>query len=443
MQSNLLQRKCGCGQSASLTGQCNECQRKKLAPERGSTDLVNASEAPPVVHEVLRSSFPKIQPKLKVSQPNDKYEQEADRIAEQVMQMPEPSRTANDLARGGQSPSIRGLQSFGTRDCPKEKAQLKPLSEITPSVEADIQDLRQSSGQHLPSDIRTFMEPRFGYDFSQVRIHKGSQAAELAREVNAKAFTVGHNIVFADGQHTLNTSTGRKLLAHELVHVCQQNASLKPTLQRKIDKISTSGCTITINMNIGIYGSRATPSLAQKWQQWINSQWSKEVRCSNSENRCPVIMAAAVKSYSTAEKWWQVPETNRVFVEVPGYRSQAFARWGSWAEDEDKVSVAHETGHLMGLIDRYWYVGALKSMSRFENDIMGDYYRDPGPTEFHRALARVLARRGKVCPCCKQAGLSGEERKSLQDLLENKEMLESPDLPQPLEPRVPNLLEIT
>jgi len=258
VQSNLLQRKCGCGQSASLTGQCSECQRKKLAPERGLTDSANESEAPPVVHEVLRSSSKKIQPKLKVSQSNDKYEQEADRIADQIMRMPEPSVMANGSAVGGENLSIQRLEkSEDERDQPEE-LQLKPLvgaesiqrqeleedeekddeeemlqtkrsssqvPEVIPSIETGIQSLRRSGGQPLPPSIRTFMESRFNQDFSDVRLHTTVQASQLAQSLDARAFTIVKDIVFGTGEFNPSADYSRHLLAHELTHVVQQTGA--------------------------------------------------------------------------------------------------------------------------------------------------------------------------------------------------------------------------
>ena len=211
MQSNLLQRKCGCGQSASLTGQCSECQRKKLASERGSTDSANASETPPVVHEVLRSSFPKIQPKLKIGAPNDKYEQEADRIANQIMRMPE-SEVQQQV-----EPEKEGEESLQTNCSSSE------VPEMSPEIAASIQGVQQNAGQPLPPNIRALMEPRFGHNFSQVRIHTGSSASAATRIVNARAFTIGRDIVFGANQYAPSTEKGKRLLAHELTHTIQQN----------------------------------------------------------------------------------------------------------------------------------------------------------------------------------------------------------------------------
>jgi hypothetical protein len=79
------------------------------------------------------------------------------------------------------------------------------------------------TGQPLSKSERAYFEPRFGVDFSQVRLHSDAQAAESARALNAKAYTLGQDVVFGTGQDTPGTSEGRRLMAHELTHVVQQS----------------------------------------------------------------------------------------------------------------------------------------------------------------------------------------------------------------------------
>ncbi|HEX6288338.1 MAG TPA: DUF4157 domain-containing protein [Herpetosiphonaceae bacterium] len=88
-----------------------------------------------------------------------------------------------------------------------------------------VHDALQGSGQPLDAATRTFMEPRFGHDFAQVRVHTDAQAAASAQAVSALAYTVGRDIVFAAGQYAPRTTQGQRLLAHELTHVVQQGTS--------------------------------------------------------------------------------------------------------------------------------------------------------------------------------------------------------------------------
>jgi lipoprotein-anchoring transpeptidase ErfK/SrfK len=93
------------------------------------------------------------------------------------------------------------------------------VSEVPPTVH----EILRSSGQPLGAETRAFMEPRFGHDFSHVRVHSGALAEQSAQDVDAKAYTVGHHIVFGGAQFAPGTDSGRQLLAHELTHVVQQN----------------------------------------------------------------------------------------------------------------------------------------------------------------------------------------------------------------------------
>jgi hypothetical protein len=193
------------------------------------------------------TTAPEIQAKLKIGEPNDKYEQEADRVAEQVMRMPEPE-PGNQPART--TPSIgQRIQ----RLCPEceEELHRQPIDEddedkemslqakgntervapeVTPGLESRIQSL-EGGGQPFPESVRAFFEPRLGYDFSQVRVHTDGGAAKAARTLNAHAFTFGRNIVFGPGEYAPETAAGKKLVAHELSHVVQQKKSGSLSIQ--------------------------------------------------------------------------------------------------------------------------------------------------------------------------------------------------------------------
>ena len=149
-----------------------------------------------------------IQAKLSVGQPGDIYEQEADRVADAVMRMPEPI-------------GIRHVEEII-----QNKQQSDHDIEVAPDVEARINLLR-GGGQPLPYSVRTLFEPRFGYDFRQVRVHTDARAAETARAVNARAYTLGHDVVFGAGQYETGTAEGQRLIAHELTHVVQQTENIQ------------------------------------------------------------------------------------------------------------------------------------------------------------------------------------------------------------------------
>jgi hypothetical protein len=98
-----------------------------------------------------------------------------------------------------------------------------------------VHDVLRSSGQPLDATTRAFMEPRFGHDFSRVRVHTDGPAAESARAVNALAYTVASDVVFADGKYAPQSATGRRILAHELTHVVQQNGPAIQPLRESME----------------------------------------------------------------------------------------------------------------------------------------------------------------------------------------------------------------
>jgi outer membrane protein OmpA-like peptidoglycan-associated protein len=154
-----------------------------------------------------------IQAKLTVNLPGDPFEQEADRVAEQIMRMPDSA--------AGILPNIQ-------RVCSKcEKELQRKRAPGAKAVGSDFQHPR-GGGRPLPDSERRFFEPRFRHDFSQVRIHTGSEAGKAARSVNALAYTTGNDVVFGDGQYRPGTEGGRRLFAHELTHVLQRRGGGSP-----------------------------------------------------------------------------------------------------------------------------------------------------------------------------------------------------------------------
>src|ERR1035438_1655450 len=107
----------------------------------------------------------------------------------------------------------------------RRTATAQPANQANAIAPPIVHEVLRSPGQPLDSATRTFMEPRFGHDFSFVRVHTDNQAADSARAVNASAFTVGQSVVFDSGQYSTTTAKGRRLLAHELAHVIQQSGT--------------------------------------------------------------------------------------------------------------------------------------------------------------------------------------------------------------------------
>jgi hypothetical protein len=138
-------------------------------------------------------------------EPDDASEREADRVADAV---------TTGVARFNWSFSDVGVVSPLQR---KSGGSEQPGT--APPI---VNEVLRAPGQPLDAATRNFMEPRLGCDFNQVRVHTDAKAAESAKAVNALAYTVGQDIVFGAAQFQPGRRAGRRLLAHELSHVAQQ-----------------------------------------------------------------------------------------------------------------------------------------------------------------------------------------------------------------------------
>lgn len=171
-----------------------------------------------------------LQPKLAVGQVNDPLEHEADRVADQVMRMPNPSLSVV---------GVPGQISRKCATCEEEETEQTlqtkraGVSEATVGrAPAVVHQVLNSPAQPLDAATRTFMEIRFGRDFQRVRVHTGQAATFSARALNALAYTVGADIVFDAGQYAPESDAGRRLIAHELAHVVQQAQEPAPVVRR-------------------------------------------------------------------------------------------------------------------------------------------------------------------------------------------------------------------
>lgn len=232
----------------------------KAAPQndRGRRSPAGLAERPAVPTQVaLRRRVGNagwqqvLQAKLTVSHPDDAYEREADRVADTVLRMPDPAagvdgvtppalqrhcpdcreelqrRAPEEDELVAQTQPAHPADTIGRKAPPQEEelqrsgtAAEGPVT-VSAQIESSIQALT-GRGAPLSEPVRTFMEPRFRADFSGVRVHTDAQAHDLARAVNAQAFTVGRDVVFAAGHYAPESESGRHLLAHELTHVVQQ-----------------------------------------------------------------------------------------------------------------------------------------------------------------------------------------------------------------------------
>lgn len=173
--------------------------------------------------------FP-LQAKLNLGTPGDQYEQEADRVAEQVMRMPDPAIRLQRKCACDASSSGPCEQCGATMIQRRATAVDTSSSAAAPAV---VHNTLRSPGQALDSPTRAFFEARFKQNFSHVRVHTDKQAAISAQQISARAYTVGRDIVFGSGEYAPTTMMGQQLLAHELAHIVQQSGLPLRRVQRQ------------------------------------------------------------------------------------------------------------------------------------------------------------------------------------------------------------------
>ena len=194
-----------------------------------------AARAHVVIRNILRG--PAVQPKLKIGAANDPAEREADAVADRVMAMHSPSpepgieqvspigRSIQRMCAGCEDEVQRMTTGEGAEVDEEELIQPKERPGAGPALSAASASAIRGLGGGTPlaASERAFFEPRFGRDFSRVRIHDDAAADASARSINARAYTLGSDIAFGRGEYTPGTPSGRRLLAHELAHVEQQD----------------------------------------------------------------------------------------------------------------------------------------------------------------------------------------------------------------------------
>ena len=222
-------------------------KKDSIVPETHATASAAANKQLSSSKSLDTKTFP-VQYKLTVGSPDDPLESEADIIADKVMRMPAGDSIQRKCAQ-----------------CEEEKARMKPLaSPITPFIqtksngEGSASDAVSSyisssrgNGSHMDGETKTFMESRFGSDFSGIKIHTGNESVQMNRELNAKAFTVGSDIYFNEGQYNTGSESGRHLLAHELTHTLQQGAT--HAIQKKKNNPPAAGSDLAENVVYEVY----------------------------------------------------------------------------------------------------------------------------------------------------------------------------------------------
>lgn len=169
-----------------------------------------------------------IQAKLTIGQPGDKYEQEADRVAANVVNQinsPKPVQQQDDIQRH--------VLDNTERQLPLQRRGTVPVGPTTDEFETNLNSAR-SGGNTLAPKVQTQMGAAMGADFSGVKVHTDTQADQLNRSIQAKAFTTGQDVFFRQGAYQPESREGQELIAHELTHVVQQSGTQRAPVQRKL-----------------------------------------------------------------------------------------------------------------------------------------------------------------------------------------------------------------
>ncbi len=221
------------------------------------TDSAAEQDNAPLQKKAYRAAQdePRLQTKLSVSTPGDSHEQEADRVADEVVSRSAAASTKeeNKLSPGNTKPenNASNPQSLQTKisrmtepapattEAPQTETEISTPTEtatdneqgVSAEVEQQIAGLR-GQGAQLSEQVRTELESQFNHDFSSVSIHTDGTADALCKQLSARAFTVGSDIFFASGEYAPDSQEGKRLLAHELTHVVQQGSGVTRKIMR-------------------------------------------------------------------------------------------------------------------------------------------------------------------------------------------------------------------
>lgn len=218
---------------ARTMSQMEEAQLAAPAWDPLPATRLSTHTAPP--ERPIDFSTLRIQPKLEISTPGDADEREADEVADRVMRMPAPGSGLSGLQR---TSGVRIQRACAACEGEEEGKRLQrsavPGHAVVSNARPQVDAVR--GGQPLAATERAFFEPRFGADFSRVRIHTDSTADAAARSIGALAYTRGQDVVFRQGAYQPDTESGRRLMAHELTHVVQQSANESSATRHRIHR---------------------------------------------------------------------------------------------------------------------------------------------------------------------------------------------------------------
>ena len=331
----------------------------------------------------------KVQCSLAIGAVNDPLEHEADTMANKIMSMQEVPFVA-PAREGGIQRKCAGCEE-------EEKVQRKSLGSFIQRRESSAGivasdavsnkiNASKGGGINMDSHTQSFMQSRFGADFGDIKIHTGSEAIQMNRELNAKAFTVGSDIYFNEGQYNPGSGEGKHLLAHELTHTIQQESTNIKSIRRKVHSgndnyghfsFNDSACTFDYTQNwyftFNVPISETEKSrLMEKAAKDVHDIWSNKfplipkaltgiVDCP-----CPKDGAAVSVNINTLEgdkkgdgvKVTVVPKVRAFVNPVTGTMKLEHGKThsdfdGSMYKTGHQYTVAHEFGHTIDITDEY------------------------------------------------------------------------------------------
>lgn len=367
-----------------------------------------------------------------IAGPDHPAEREADSVAAQVMAMAEPSAGAVSSppqdAVMRQSESADEITGSLQRETEEEEEVLQAQTEESEEevVQADMGGSEEEGeeiqaraepggaqgaqarpmaglggGQALPAQLRNFFEPRFGRSFADVRIHQGDAAGRRARDINARAFTYGRNIVFAPGRYSPDTAAGRHLLAHELTHVVQQRQDRG---RESIMRVEAEDCgtkesdllvrhftarrilkkAIAMTAERDPRGNR-TPAVKAALLKWFKIDMDGSQHFQNGRRLGHVEKAMKTTFDGSNEVSYECGEHGLFEACKPGRNAVTAGNihicpdWWTEPEDRQAIILIHEWGHKYGvginrLLETYCWEDDWKSLPSDERIQMPDAY---------------------------------------------------------------------
>ncbi|MEI6692226.1 MAG: DUF4157 domain-containing protein [Chlorobium sp.] len=232
---------------------------------------------------------PAVKPKLTVNTPGDSYEQEADAMADRVMRLPA------HMTEAKQATGLIGRSVQSNNSSMKRKHEAGGESTTVSPEFVSALDGSRNSGSPLPAETRNFMETAFSTDFSAVKVHTDSGAADMSEDISAKAFTSGRDIYFNSGFFSPESATGKHLLAHELTHI----------LQQKNETISRAPMPVAANVaNLETYGEPTRQNIIYdpgfNLQTGLSTYFQPGI---NMAVRTGYDVSYVVKGFDPAESW--------------------------------------------------------------------------------------------------------------------------------------------